>query len=390
MQVEYNEGQLAVTDVVASHFNEPETTDTVVWGPEGECYHCFRMLLCAHSPVFERMFHTDMVEKRTQEVHIKEVDPNALEKILRFLHTGRVDIDEENLCPIITVADEFGIQILLDVCEDFVIKHLVVDESNWFRLFTESMVAAGTMDFLVGKCQSFLSRNTLAIVTSEEFHFLEFEIVIWIAKDATDQVHAGDMDPAMYYEVVRSLMVWLESGKNIKHGIELFAQLNLGALAPSELSALCSTDLMQQTPELSLNIVKVIAAQPLSPKTPPGTSHARHLSAAETEATPLYQSSVQGVWEEWVVPVRDWYYILCTGAHGADVGDGSFPPAGGGCGAQVGGAFYLQQEDKIKMLLGWTRRGGGASCAVVVPSKWRKKTQLVLVGGEVQYGIVKV
>lgn len=383
MQVEYNEGQLAVTDVVARHFNEPESTDTIVWGPGGECYHCFQMLLCAHSPVFERMFHTDMVEKRTREVHIKEVDPDALEKVLRFLHSGRIDMDESNLCSIITVADEFGIQILLDVCENFVINHLMINESNWFKLFTEAMVAPTTMDFLVVKCQDFLSRNTLAIVTAEEFIFLEFHIVRWIAKDATDQALAGDIDPATYYEVVRSLMLWLEAEKNIKHGIDMFAQLNLGVLPPNELSALCSTDLMQRSPELSLNIVKVIAAQPLSPKTPPGTSHARQISTVETDVIPLYESSAQGVWEEWVVPVRGWYYILCSGAHGADVGDGPFLAAGGGRGAQVGGAFYLQQEDKIKMLLGWTRRGGGASCAVIIPSKWRKKAQLVLVGGEV-------
>ncbi|GMH45675.1 hypothetical protein BSKO_13638 [Bryopsis sp. KO-2023] len=368
----------SIVDVIARHFNDSNHCDTIVWGPDGNSYRCFRFLLCASSPVFERMFDSDMVEGRSREVHIQEVDAQALEKVLKFLHSGQIEINEDNLYPLLAIGDEFEIQSVTNLCERYANDHLAINESNWFKLLTQGLMAAGRMDSILTRCQEFIFKNFVLIVTAKEFLDLDFEVVKGVAMGATSENASGNLDSETYYEVIKGLMGWLEVGENSEHGTELFDHLDLAVLSANELSDLCASEVMQKRPELSVSVVKALAAQPPTPRTPP-SMHSRHISLTENDMPAVYETSRQGVWNEWVVPVRAWYYIRCRGANGAGGVDGS--TVRGGHGAEVGGAFYLQQEDKIKILLGWTRRGGGASCAVIVPSKWRKKPQLVLVAG---------
>lgn len=79
-----------------------------------------RGILEAASPVFQAMFrHEGFIEKESGSVQIRDIYPDVLRSVLRYLYTGA--LSNENYSPIKNVliaADRFQIQHLKIVCEE--------------------------------------------------------------------------------------------------------------------------------------------------------------------------------------------------------------------------------------------------------------------------------
>ena len=54
----------------------------------GKSYKCHKNILASRSPVFYAMFKSDMKETKTGSVAIKNMTPNVLESLLRYIYTG--------------------------------------------------------------------------------------------------------------------------------------------------------------------------------------------------------------------------------------------------------------------------------------------------------------
>ena len=69
-------------------YNTKDNSDiTITCG--GKIFACHKIILASRSPVFKKMFESDMLEKRTGSVDIKNMTPEVLESLLEYIYTCR-------------------------------------------------------------------------------------------------------------------------------------------------------------------------------------------------------------------------------------------------------------------------------------------------------------
>ena len=88
---------------------------------EDKTFNCHQLILSARSPVFRAMFKTDMVEKRSQKVEIKELSSEVVAQMLNFIYTGSTNLKIENtpelLFELLSAADQYQLELLKKVSE---------------------------------------------------------------------------------------------------------------------------------------------------------------------------------------------------------------------------------------------------------------------------------
>lgn len=78
-----------------------------------------RVVLCEISPVFLRMLQTDMKEAKTNEVVIKDIEEEVMEEMIRFVYTGKANLNGDMAVKLLHVADKYGIEKMKMKCVEF-------------------------------------------------------------------------------------------------------------------------------------------------------------------------------------------------------------------------------------------------------------------------------
>ena len=87
-----------------------------------------KLILAARSPVFAAMFQNDMLESKTNEVEIADVEPVVLKALLEFIYTG--DCVVGNLAEgLFRAADKYNIKDLKEMCEQELQEKITVDNA---------------------------------------------------------------------------------------------------------------------------------------------------------------------------------------------------------------------------------------------------------------------
>ncbi|KAL7303388.1 hypothetical protein TKK_0004573 [Trichogramma kaykai] len=84
---------------------------------EGRRFKAHRFVLAARSPVFARMFLSDMRESRDQEIQIPTSNRDCFRKFLQFCYTDAVQNVELDAIGLLLLADHYDVQGLRWVCE---------------------------------------------------------------------------------------------------------------------------------------------------------------------------------------------------------------------------------------------------------------------------------
>ncbi|ETE61556.1 Kelch repeat and BTB domain-containing protein 5, partial [Ophiophagus hannah] len=176
---------------------------------KGKEFPCHRLVLAACSPYFRAMFLSDREESQKKEVNLEDVDPEVMSKILHYIYTSELEITEQNVQDIFSVANMFQIPSIFTVCVSFLQKRLCL--SNCLAIFRLGLMldcarlAVAARDFicdrfsLVSRDEEFcqLSPDELiAIISSDSLNIekeeLVFEVVMkWAtAKDRDSRVKA--------------------------------------------------------------------------------------------------------------------------------------------------------------------------------------------------------
>jgi speckle-type POZ protein len=72
------------------------------------------------------MFEVDMKEAKERVVDIKEVDPNVLRELLRFLYQGEVEMSPKMSMRLYELADRYLMQDLKENCLYYMVHHITV------------------------------------------------------------------------------------------------------------------------------------------------------------------------------------------------------------------------------------------------------------------------
>ncbi|XP_061442002.1 kelch-like protein 40 [Rhineura floridana] len=176
---------------------------------KGKEFPCHRLVLAACSPYFRAMFLSDVEESKKKEISLEDVDPEVVGKILHYIYTSELELTEQNVQDIFSVANMFQIPSIFTVCVSFLQKRLCL--SNCLAIFRLGLMldcarlAVAARDFicdrfaLISRDEEFcqLSPDELiAIISSDSLNIEKeesvFEAVMkWAtAKDHESRVQA--------------------------------------------------------------------------------------------------------------------------------------------------------------------------------------------------------
>ncbi|XP_035210635.1 uncharacterized protein LOC118184981 [Stegodyphus dumicola] len=90
-----------------------------------ETFPAHKFVLCARSPVFSRMFQTDMIELDKNDVKISDIEPQIMDKLLLFMYTGSFETSlGEAAEQLYVVADKYDVPALKKRCSSFLKSNL--------------------------------------------------------------------------------------------------------------------------------------------------------------------------------------------------------------------------------------------------------------------------
>merc|ERR1719348_643367 len=126
-------------------------------------YDCHKNILTSRSPVFKIMLEVEMKEKMTGEIEIKNMDPEVLEDLLKYIYSGVAPNIDAHAQELFAAADQYQLYRLKELCE--VKLCAVLDDTNCIDiLFLSDLHRAQTLKAAALK---FVSKNMHKIDTSE-------------------------------------------------------------------------------------------------------------------------------------------------------------------------------------------------------------------------------
>ncbi|XP_078537730.1 kelch-like protein 23 isoform X2 [Lissotriton helveticus] len=117
-------------------------TDITLQCSSGRIFHCHKAALAACSTYFKVMFTADMKEKSKNQIKLSGIDHNILEALINYTYTTQIRITERNVQSLLQAADLLQFVSVKDACEQFLVRHLDVDNCIGMHSFAEFHVCS--------------------------------------------------------------------------------------------------------------------------------------------------------------------------------------------------------------------------------------------------------
>ena len=108
---------------LASLYDHGELCDVILRAGARE-FSAHKVVLVACCPYFSAMFRSGMTEAKENRVEMKDVDPDALELVLRLIYTGKVTLTAQNVQNLLSISCLFQLESLKDACATFIHRQL--------------------------------------------------------------------------------------------------------------------------------------------------------------------------------------------------------------------------------------------------------------------------
>lgn len=164
---------------------------------------CHRLILAACSPYFrELFFSSDSKDADKKEVTLENLDPVLMEAIVNYMYSAEIDINNNNVQELLTVANRFQIPSVFTVCVNYLQKML--SKKNCLAVYRLALMlncarlAIAARDYIADRFES----------VAEEEDFLELappELFAIIGADALN-VEKEEV-------VFETLMKWIKKDK---------------------------------------------------------------------------------------------------------------------------------------------------------------------------------
>ena len=104
-------------------------------------FNVHKIFFCAISPVFRAAIESDMIEGRTKEIYIEEVDEKTLKEMINYVYTGDFTGADLNVENVAWLADKYDIPGMMDLLCDRMKAEAVGPE------IIADMIIAGGKDY---------------------------------------------------------------------------------------------------------------------------------------------------------------------------------------------------------------------------------------------------
>ncbi|XP_078000038.1 kelch-like protein 7 [Glandiceps talaboti] len=109
----------------------------VVLKVDDQDIYAHRSILAVHSEYFRAMFTTEMMESRSKEVEIKEVEFHALDKLVEYMYTGVLDVNRDNVQDLLSAACMLHMIEVKDICTNCLQRYIDVTNCLGVWMFSD-------------------------------------------------------------------------------------------------------------------------------------------------------------------------------------------------------------------------------------------------------------
>merc|ERR1719481_303442 len=110
----YHQGQLSQDFGLLFTSNEYADVTIVC---DDKTFKCHKIILASRSPVFKTMFDADMKEKEAGSVEIKNMTPEVLENMLKYIYTSEAPDIDALTQELLAAAEQYQLEKLKELCE---------------------------------------------------------------------------------------------------------------------------------------------------------------------------------------------------------------------------------------------------------------------------------
>lgn len=97
---------------------------------DGKVFKAHKVILAARSPVFAKMFESDMVEKLSGSVTIEDISSSVMKRMLTYIYTSDLrDLTMTDAQELYRAADKYEILDLKESCASFIIQNINADSA---------------------------------------------------------------------------------------------------------------------------------------------------------------------------------------------------------------------------------------------------------------------
>ena len=118
----------------------------------GREFLCHKAILVSRSRVFAAMFEHDMEESKHGRVEVKDVDPDVMAEMLRFIYMGRAPNLDSMAAELLAAADKYALDRLKVICEEALCSSLTVENVSEVLILADlhsaELLKAQAIDFI--------------------------------------------------------------------------------------------------------------------------------------------------------------------------------------------------------------------------------------------------
>ncbi|XP_068676857.1 kelch-like protein 2 [Montipora foliosa] len=191
---------------------------------EGKEFKAHRNVLSAASPFFVKLLQTEMKEKEEGIVRFEEISEPILEKVLEFIYTGEVEIDDEQNAKDLIFAADYLLLVCLKTTAGRFLEHR---STNANCISTFHFAKKYQCEELENNSRKFILDNFTGVAESDEFLNLEAnEVEGWISSDEIYIEAEEDI-----FAIIQKWIEHKEEGDRKAKFEQLFAHLRLSDLS---------------------------------------------------------------------------------------------------------------------------------------------------------------
>ena len=192
-----------------------------------------RVVLAAASSYFNAMFTGDLKESRQDKVALFDVEFSALEDLVNFCYTGRIEINVDNVQNLLSASSLLQLASVKQACVEFL--HRVLHPTNCLgiRSFADTYSCVD----LVEAADVFAVKNFSEVARSEEFLSLSPEEVV-------EMISREELNVRTEEEVFEAISAWVRREEDERKDFlpELLKNVRLPLISPQYLCDKVSTD----------------------------------------------------------------------------------------------------------------------------------------------------